>query len=138
MISKIRERCYYKNSIANFTSDSVEEVIGAMLRRSEYEVNPNTRYSWEVEIITLQELFRLHQEWDGGIAFELLKMADEEAKEAKRLEKSDPTKSYEKSRLASYHAQKAISSLDAGYAMNNDSPKNKTLDIPTAKQNNAE
>lgn len=70
MISKIRERCYYINSIANFTSDSVDEVIGAMLRRSEFEVNPNTRYSWEVEIITLQELFRLHQEWDGGIAFE--------------------------------------------------------------------
>lgn len=70
MISKIRERCYYKNSIANFTSDSVDEVIGAMLRRSDFEVNPNTRYSWEVEIITLQEMFRSHKEWDGGIAFE--------------------------------------------------------------------
>ena len=70
MISTPRVRCYYQNNIAQFTSDSVDEVIGAMLRRSDFEVNPNTRYSWEIEISTLQDMFKSHNDWSGGIAFE--------------------------------------------------------------------
>lgn len=74
----------------------------------------------------------------GHEAFELLKIADEEAKKAKRLEKSDPTESRTLSRQASYDAQTAISWLDTGYSMNNDSPTQKTVNIPTAKENNAQ
>ncbi|QVJ81396.1 Uncharacterized conserved protein [Prevotella sp. khp1] len=66
----IRERCYYKNSISEFTSEAVDKVLGGMLRLSEYEVNPDTRNSWKVEITTLQEMFRMYSNWDGGIAFE--------------------------------------------------------------------
>ncbi len=66
----IRERCYYKNSITSFSSESVDAVLGGMLRLSEYEVNPDTRNSWNVEISTLQSMFQLHPEWEGGIAFE--------------------------------------------------------------------
>lgn len=70
MISSPRVRCYYQNNIAQFSTESVDGIIGTMLRHSDFEVNPNTRYSWEVEIATLQQMFQSHSNWNGGIAFE--------------------------------------------------------------------
>lgn len=74
----------------------------------------------------------------GGIAFDLIKQANANAKKAERLKTSDPNEAYTLEREAAYQTQQAISMLDAGFSMINASPTQKTVDIPTAKQNNAE
>ena len=60
-------RAYYSNSISNFLNSSVNEILGALSKASEYPVELTQQKAWEDEIQILKQILSVYK---GSIYFE--------------------------------------------------------------------
>jgi hypothetical protein len=67
MYNKIMKRDYYSNSISQFVTSEPDEILGAIARNSEFDVEKNQRDAWAAEITILQKVLVLYS---GSIYFE--------------------------------------------------------------------
>ena len=62
-------RYYYSNSITDFLSRSINEIVGVLTRASLHDVNDETSKSWVEEIETMREVLGPY-EGRGSVYFE--------------------------------------------------------------------
>lgn len=63
------ERCYYSNTIAEFTSKNTDTILGELSRENEFSLEQTQRESWIFEITVLQDILKPYAN-NGSVYFE--------------------------------------------------------------------